>query len=86
MLYKKRRPPKWVETIVYISAHPKERQDELISLRRRYRRVLAASDQRQAKRLAHSEAFYWIIKAWPERLLHIARLIWQLIVQGGGWS
>lgn len=80
-----RRPPKWVELLVYFSAHPKERWQELAALRRRYRAVAWIS-QRSAKRLAYREAFYWVVKAWPERLWHIMRLFWSFVFTPSGWS
>lgn len=83
-----RHPPRWVELVVFLSAHPKERHDELLALRRRYRRLLASSpsNPERARRLAYREAFYWMVRAWPERLLHMWRLFWYLIFQSGGGS
>ena len=39
-----------------------------------------------ARRLAYREAFYWMVRAWRERLLHMLLIVWYLIFQSGGGS
>ena len=86
MLVKKKRkylPQRWAEIVVYISAHPNERHDELRDFRKRYFRKALVSTAR-AKKMARTEAFYWIISAWPERIFHFVRVVMQLILKGAG--
>lgn len=72
----KRKPPKWIERVVYISVLPGDRQEQIIDLRRRFRRELRKDKSgKSAVRLARREALYWLCWVWPNRLFFLARLV-----------
>jgi hypothetical protein len=74
-----RKPPRWIERIVYYSVLPRDRKDQLRDLRRRYRRRLREKGQKSAMWLARREAAYWLCIMWPYRAYLVIRITMRVI-------